>query len=317
MNDANIETFLFQAPRPPAPAGLLTQLQAEIAFPSENQETKARPWQNPWRRWFPALAFGVLMLSCALLIAVQANWNANLKRENEMLRATTTELPQLRERHAALENAQAKHEELIQARKDNDELHSLQAEVTQLRKLPGQIQQLQNENKRLAAMPTPNANSTNAASFFEEAKAEAERIRCVNNLKQIGLAIRVWAGDNNDKYPTSLIVMSNELSTTQILICPSDGARQPYAKIGFGKFQDDMTSYTFTVQPDDLTYPDCIIARCPIHHNYLMADGSVQQINPEKIREYQKDGRYYLAPVANPTTNSSGQKFMEFTVPAQ
>ena len=102
-----------------------------------------------------------------------------------------------------------------------------------------------------------------------------------------------------------------------ILICPSDGARQPYAKIGFGKFQDDMTSYTFTVQPDDLTYPDCIIARCPIHHNYLMADGSVQQINPEKIREYQKDGRYYLAPVANPTTNSSGQKFMEFTVPAQ
>jgi len=294
MNDANIETILFQAPRPLAPAGLLAQLEAEIALPSAKREGNARNWQNSWRRWFPAMAFGVLMLSCALLMAVQANWSANLKRENETLREAVAELPQLRERHATLENAQAKHEELLQLQQDNDELHSLQAEVSQLRKLPAQIQQLQNENKRLAAAPAANANGTNPASFFEDAQAEAERIRCVNNLKQVGLAVRVWSGDNNDKYPTSLIVMSNELSTTQILICPSDTARQPYSKLGFGKFQDDMTSYKFTMQPDDLTYPDCIIARCPIHHNYLMADGSVQPVNPEKFTEVQKDGRWYL-----------------------
>jgi type II secretory pathway pseudopilin PulG len=24
---------------------------------------------------------------------------------------------------------------------------------------------------------------------------------CVNNLKQVGLAYRLWEGDNNDKYP--------------------------------------------------------------------------------------------------------------------
>jgi type II secretory pathway pseudopilin PulG len=74
------------------------------------------------------------------------------------------------------------------------------------------------------------------------AKKKAQRINCVNNLKQCGLAFRIWEGDNNDKYPMSTStskggtmeftdgadtfrhfqVMSNELSTPKILICPSD-----------------------------------------------------------------------------------------------
>ncbi|MBU6410293.1 MAG: prepilin-type N-terminal cleavage/methylation domain-containing protein, partial [Verrucomicrobia bacterium] len=33
------------------------------------------------------------------------------------------------------------------------------------------------------------------------AKRKANQIACVNNLKQIGLAFRIWAGDNGDKYP--------------------------------------------------------------------------------------------------------------------
>src|SRR5258706_4731428 len=34
-----------------------------------------------------------------------------------------------------------------------------------------------------------------------KAKARAQRINCVNNLKQITLAFKVWAGDNNDRNP--------------------------------------------------------------------------------------------------------------------
>src|SRR5205814_520043 len=37
-------------------------------------------------------------------------------------------------------------------------------------------------------------------------KGRAQRINCINNLKQIGLAYRVWAGDNNDKYPPSVSI---------------------------------------------------------------------------------------------------------------
>src|SRR5271154_3201932 len=69
-----------------------------------------------------------------------------------------------------------------------------------------------------------------------------QRINCVNNLKEIGLAYRLWAGDNNDKYPMFVSVtnggameliatgnvaacfqvMSNELSTPKILHCPEN-----------------------------------------------------------------------------------------------
>ena len=89
-----------------------------------------------------------------------------------------------------------------------------------------------------------------------KAKARALRIQCVNNLKQCGLATRVWEGDNGDRYPTAVYsqqggayewvhhangttminptqtvqpgvarvfqVMSNELSTPKVLSCPAD-----------------------------------------------------------------------------------------------
>ena len=82
------------------------------------------------------------------------------------------------------------------------------------------------------------------------AKKKAQKINCTNNLKQVGLAFRIWSGDNGDKYPQAVVntsggaqnyvahsgqatplinnpgmvfmVMSNELSTPKIIYCPSD-----------------------------------------------------------------------------------------------
>ena len=83
------------------------------------------------------------------------------------------------------------------------------------------------------------------------AKRKAQRINCINNLKEVGLAFKVWEGDNGDKYPMAVsttaggaqenvlsashstgskafgvtnvfCVMSNELSTPKILYCTSD-----------------------------------------------------------------------------------------------
>jgi prepilin-type N-terminal cleavage/methylation domain-containing protein/prepilin-type processing-associated H-X9-DG protein len=82
------------------------------------------------------------------------------------------------------------------------------------------------------------------------AKRRAQRINCVSNLKQVNLSFRIWEGDNNNQYPMAVstsgggaeesvtsnnhtaytpmgltnvfCVMSNELSTPKILICPSD-----------------------------------------------------------------------------------------------
>ena len=73
------------------------------------------------------------------------------------------------------------------------------------------------------------------------AKAKASRIRCVSNLKQIGLAFRMFSGENESKFPWLVPVAeggsqdaanqgtwrhyfaaSNELNSPKVLACPSD-----------------------------------------------------------------------------------------------
>ena len=82
------------------------------------------------------------------------------------------------------------------------------------------------------------------------AKKKAQKIACVNNVKQLGLSYKIWAGDNEDRYPNLksaatggaqdyvqysavaavkglnpsmvFMVMSNELSTPKVTYCPSD-----------------------------------------------------------------------------------------------
>jgi prepilin-type N-terminal cleavage/methylation domain-containing protein len=79
-----------------------------------------------------------------------------------------------------------------------------------------------------------------------KAKAKAQRITCVSNLKQITLAFRMWANDNNAKFPHQVRVrdgglasdangnpagsnpqgfriMEKEINTPKVIACPSDG----------------------------------------------------------------------------------------------
>jgi len=73
-----------------------------------------------------------------------------------------------------------------------------------------------------------------------KAKARAQRINCVSNLKQVGLAFRMWSNDHQDKFPwdvdppdgakgtivpTMFNCTSNELSSPKVLVCSSDPAK--------------------------------------------------------------------------------------------
>jgi prepilin-type N-terminal cleavage/methylation domain-containing protein len=72
-----------------------------------------------------------------------------------------------------------------------------------------------------------------------KAKARAQRAACINNIRQIGLAFRIYSNDHSEKFPWNVqpadggsapgdiiqnfYVCSNELSTPKIVVCNSDG----------------------------------------------------------------------------------------------
>src|ERR687895_712250 len=67
-----------------------------------------------------------------------------------------------------------------------------------------------------------------------KAKARAQRIACVNNLKQVGIGFRLYANDQDGKYPGQVNSSGtnycwnyyqeagNEIGSPKVLMCPSD-----------------------------------------------------------------------------------------------
>lgn len=125
-----------------------------------------------------------------------------------------------------------------------------------------------------------------------KAKAKAVRIKCVNGLKQIGIAFRVFATDNGDRYPMQVStneggssefiptaasaadpglfrhywVMSNELTTPKVLLCASDSGRYEATnwndlanQTGTTKGKNASISYGVGIEADE-TRPQMILA---------------------------------------------------------
>jgi prepilin-type N-terminal cleavage/methylation domain-containing protein len=104
------------------------------------------------------------------------------------------------------------------------------------------------------------------------AKRKAQRISCVNNIKQCALAIRIWEGDNGDKYPMSVygytnttttisnyVVMTNELSTPKVIFCPSDNTvTHSTAATQWSQLADQYVSYFIGVDASE-NYPQMIL----------------------------------------------------------
>jgi prepilin-type processing-associated H-X9-DG protein len=108
------------------------------------------------------------------------------------------------------------------------------------------------------------------------AGAKAVRINCASNLKQVGLAFRVWDGDNNDHFPMKGItnrfgvmelpnptnvfryfqVMSNELNNPLVLICPTD--RRKSSK-DLASLKNENISYFVGLDADE-TQPNMLLA---------------------------------------------------------
>jgi hypothetical protein len=167
---------------------------------------------------------------------------------------------------------------------------------------------------------------------LEKSRQTAWYIACVSHLKMNGLAYRVWAGGNGDTYPMGIsvtnggsmemvatgnvlqtfMVMSNELSTPEVLWCPADAAH--LCASSFGGLSNSNLSYFVAASVTNDNNPQAILsgdsnleingktvsagllslstndpvawsgARHVRRGNLLLADGSAQSCSPAGLQ---------------------------------
>ena len=169
----------------------------------------------------------------------------------------------------------------------------------------------------------------------------SSKINCVSNLKQVALATRIWEEDNNNLYPMQVSVtnggameliatnnivgffdvMSNELSTPRILVCPDD----PQVIVptnGFGPgFCKKNISYFVGLDATNENLPNRFmfgddnfgIGNAPIPPMFTPIPSGVAQISTNAYvlwapgrHEYRTYGRFFGWPVRYHTTGNIG-----------
>ena len=104
-------------------------------------------------------------------------------------------------------------------------------------------------------------------------KRWSESVSCGNYMSSIGCAAQIWAGDNGNHLADNFLVMSNELCTPKIMICPGDKIRKPAEN--WATFTTNNCSYEILrpgMPDDDFSN---VYFRCTIHGHLGFADGTV------------------------------------------
>jgi len=118
---------------------------------------------------------------------------------------------------------------------------------------------------------------------LNSAKHKAQSVNAMTNLKQIGLAIQMAAGNNNGKLPVSLDELTNELGGNGVLTDPRSG--KAFVYIAGGETLDDLQT-------------NSVLAYSPEDNNgraVLFADGRVEMDTPEEFAKETKNMPNQLA----------------------
>jgi hypothetical protein len=127
-------------------------------------------------------------------------------------------------------------------------------------------------------------------------------LQCVNKLKQIGLAFRIWAGDNNDKYPMQVSTnaggtlelaespevfrhfqsLRNELGTPKVTVCREDDGRE--SALNFSNFNNANLSYFVGIDASETNANMLLTGDRHITNGFAPKDGMLNLMKNQNVR---------------------------------
>jgi hypothetical protein len=159
------------------------------------------------------LAFsGLAVAGATTAFVYQQQVQNQLRAKNESLQS------QLAQLQTDNENSSNRLAEMGGAQKLSDdqfnELLRLRGEVGMLRQQTNELAGLRDENQQLKEAATQLQASNSRMEFAGAlAKFKANEAQVINVMKQVCLADRIYAGDNNNQYVSSFDQMTNELGS--------------------------------------------------------------------------------------------------------
>lgn len=308
----NLEAMLRSAPVPRPPADLKAKLLRE-----------AREWTPParqnrgsfaaagvldrngvgWRRWLFVLLPTGIAAALATVALVQQDRISDLRAEIDGLTSEPAKAEPVVETDSAspVRTSVGVPDELSEIARLREVLARLEADAATVARLEAENAQLKQAITAVRASLPPEFQA------LAEAGERASAIRCVNNLKQLGLAVRVWATDNDGENPPDILSMTNELVTPKVLVCPADSGRsvaETWAAYSSANFSYEFLSPGPGKHEQE---PSRLLFRCPIHGHVGMCDGSVQMGIAKEHPEWlvSRNGALYLEGRPEPTGGPS------------
>jgi hypothetical protein len=303
LTEEHLEAILRRAPSPAPPGPVENELmkgfRASVANRASTRREKSERRPSGKARWLPVL---FPILAAAGISTALVHQQAQIRSLEHVVREGKT----------TIESSAAP---VVVPMPPVVDLPDERAEIVRLRELALQLgadvqvlEDLQFENEQLRReLASLQQRVAPELDGIKQARDRALFIRCVNNLKQVGLAARVWALDNGGEYPPDFQSISNELSSASVLVCPADQGRpepSDWQSLNSGQVSYELLAPGPGSHEQD---PFRVLARCPIHGHVGLCDGSVQAgvglDQPQRLQW--RDGKLYFTPDPAPTRSAS------------
>ena len=159
----------------------------------------------------------LVVAGAAATLVIQHQAQVKMREENGLLQQ---QIAQLQTDNESLSNRltmagdsqKLPEEQFNELLKLRGEVGILRQQINQFKKMRDEQVQRNQEAGKLASV-----NKANLDDALTEGKFNADEIHGVSNVKQISLAIRIFAGDNANQCPTNFDQLANEFGSTNLM----------------------------------------------------------------------------------------------------